>query len=85
MCVCVCVFVCYQNPLHAYEEYSPALQTLVAPGDVVPFWTMTDADKMVVVTGTGKEATSKSFLFKKPDNIILQFDNNNNVRTRIYT
>ena len=47
----------------------------------MPFWTMTNADRLMVVAGKGKEATSVPFLFKKPDNVILQFGNKNEVHT----
>jgi len=66
-----------------YEHYNSGLKTLLPPGDVVPFWTMTNTDRMVVVTGEGEESTSDPFLFKSTANLVLQFSNNNTVSRHV--
>ena len=79
--VCPALFVSstVQAPLQVYEHYNSGLKTLLPPGDVVPFWTLANTDRMVVMTGEGKESTSDPFLFKRPANLVLQFSNKNKV------
>ena len=45
----------------------------------MPFWTLTNTDKMILVAGEGKKSSSPPFNFKKSDNTVLQFHDSNEV------
>ncbi len=59
--------------------YNKGLKTALPPGEVIPFWTLVDSNKMVLIAGEGEKGSSLPFNYKKTDNIVLQFDNSNEV------
>ncbi len=67
-----------------HEQFNSAVMTTIPPGEVVPFWTLNDSEKMVLVVDVKgkkkKPSSSVPFNFKKSDNTVLQFDGSNEVR-----